>query len=64
MNKTDMKPCPVCKENKYLCYFKSLIFWHRWQIVCAKCEYYGPEVFSKRLAVWKWNRRVTDENSD
>jgi len=62
MKTPDLKPCPVCKETKYLCYNKSLSFWKRWQIVCTKCECYGSAVFSKRLAVWKWNRRVTDEN--
>lgn len=63
MKTPDLKPCHVCKETKYLCYCKGISFWHRWQIVCTKCDYYGLSAFSKRLAVWKWNRRAKDENA-
>lgn len=57
MKTPDLKPCPVCKENNRLCYFKSLSFWHKWQVACARCDYYGASAFCKRLAVWRWNRR-------
>lgn len=66
----ELKPCPFCGGNAYLNCYKGTNYW--WEVSCTLCgaSVSSPKIFfpynkeARNEAIKKWNRRVTDADSD